>query len=136
MSFMVLCKKRSGSSRMQLLTWKPSHLLRLGNHGESKPDIMRSFPSSKNGMCAQPLLIIRQNEKECNPTSISSYLVKSGYRKRPIRIYFIIFFFFDWKIYVLSLRRHIFIGKWWYFTWWTVKLLKQSSKLINLLYSA
>lgn len=49
---MGLCKKRSGSSRMQLFTWKPSHLLCLGNHGESKPDIMRSFPSSKNGMYA------------------------------------------------------------------------------------
>lgn len=133
MSFMGLCKKRSGSSRMQLFTWKPSHLLCLGNHGESKPDIMRSFPSSKNGMYAQPLLIIRHNEKEFNPTSISSYLVKSGYGKRPMRIFF---FFFDWKIYVLSSRGHIFIGKWFSFTLWIAKLSKQNTRLINLLYSA
>lgn len=86
---MGLYKKKSVSSGMQLLTWKPSHLLALKNHGGSKTDVMRSFPPSKNAICDQPLLTITPNEKEFNPTSISSLVLKSAHRKRPINIIFL-----------------------------------------------
>lgn len=129
---MGLYKKKSVSSRMQLLTWKPSHLLRLKNHGGSKTDIMRSFPPSKNAICDQPLLTITQNEKEFSPIPLSSHVVKSGYRKSPINI-----IFFDWRIQGLSLWRLILKGKRCHypvliaFSERNAKLPKQTPKCVN-----